>query len=127
MGTSTGRFFLGFIMFVSGLYLILSSIRVDIGNMFHSRFALFNVGQMGVTSGSIMILFMLGIGLLFYNARNPLGWLVTVGSLAALIVGVIANTHFSLQYMTAFDLIVILVLLCGGLGLLLSSMLKRSE
>lgn len=124
MGTSIGRFFMGFIMFVGGLYLMLNSIRVDIG-FFHNRYSLFDVGGYGVTSGSIMIVFMLGVGMLFFNARNPLAWLVTVGSLVALIFGVIANTHFSLQHMSAFDLIVIIVLLCGGLGLLLSSMVKR--
>ncbi|WMX14491.1 MULTISPECIES: hypothetical protein [unclassified Aureispira] len=126
MGTNIGRFFMGFIMFIGGLYLMLNSIRVDIGTMFHGRYSLFNVGGIGVTSGSIMLVFMLGVGMLFFNARNPLAWIVTVGSLAALIFGVIANTHFSLQYMSAFDLIVILVLLCGGLGLLLSSMSKRN-
>lgn len=126
MGTSIGRFFMGFIMFVGGLYLMLNAIRVDIGSMFHGRYSLFNVGGFGVTSGSIMIVFMLGVGMLFFNAKNPLAWIVTVGALTALIFGVIANTHFSLQHMTAFDLIVILVLLCGGLGLLLSSMVKRN-
>lgn len=126
MGTSIGRFFLGFIMFTGGLYLMLSAIKVDINSMFHGRYSLFSVGGYGITSGSIMIVFMLGVGMLFFNARNPLAWLVTVGSLVALIFGVIANTHFSLQYMSAFDLIVIIVLLCGGLGLLLSSMAKRS-
>jgi len=126
METNIGRFFMGFIMFIGGLYLMLNAIRVDIGSMFHGRYSLFNVGGFGVTSGSIMIVFMLGVGMLFFNARNPLAWIVTVGSLTALIFGVIANTHFSLQHMTAFDLIVILVLLCGGLGLLLSSMVKRN-
>lgn len=114
-------------MFVGGLYLMLNAIRVDIGNMFYGRYSLFNVGGIGVTSGSIMIVFMLGVGMLFFNSKNPLGWLVTVGSLAALIFGVIANTHFSLQHMTAFDLIVIIVLLCGGLGLLLSGQVGSSE
>lgn len=125
MGTSVGRFFMGFIMFVGGLYLILNAIRVDINSMFHGH-SLFNMGGFGVTSGSIMIVFMLGVGMLFFNAKNPLAWIVTAGSLVALIFGVIANTRFSLQHMSAFDLIVILVLLCGGLGLLLSSMVKRN-
>jgi hypothetical protein len=125
MGTSIGRFFMGFIMFVGGLYLMLSAIRIDINSMFHGRHSLFNVGGFGITSGYIMIVFMLGVGMLFFNAKNPLAWIVTVGSLTGLIFGVIANARFSLQYMSAFDLIVILVLLCGGLGLLLSSMVKR--
>ncbi|MFK7797391.1 MAG: hypothetical protein AB8E82_08050 [Aureispira sp.] len=127
MGNKFGRSVMGFFMFVGGLYLMLNAIRVDIGNMFYGRYSLFNVGGFGVTSGSIMIVFMLGVGMLFFNSKNPLGWLVTVGSLAALIFGVIANTHFSLQHMTAFDLIVILVLLCGGLGLLLSGQVGSSE
>lgn len=126
MGTSIGRFFMGFIMFVGGLYLMLKSIHVDMGWLSYGGRSLFNVGGYGVTSGSIMIVFMLGVGMLFFNAKNPLAWLVTAGSLVALIFGVISNTHFSLQHMTAFDLILILVLLCGGLGLLLSSMVKRS-
>jgi len=124
MRTSTGRFLIGFIMFVGGLYLLLSAIRINIG-LFHTRHSLFNVGGFGVTSGSIMLVFMLGVGMLFFNAKNPLSWIITAGSLVALVFGVIANTHFSLQYMSAFDLIVILVLLCGGFGLLLSSMIKR--
>ena len=127
MGTSIGRFVMGFIMFVGGLYLMLDAIRVDIGNMFYGgRSSLFHLGDYGVTSGSIIIVFMLGVILLFYNARNPLGWLIAAGALVALIFGVIANTHFSLKHISAFDLIVIVVLLCGGLGLLLSSMRKRS-
>jgi hypothetical protein len=126
MGTSIGRFFMGFIMFVGGLYLMLSAIRVDINSMFHGH-SLFNVGSFGITSGYIMIVFMLGVGMLFFNAKNPLAWIVTIGSLVGLIFGVIANTRFSLQYMSAFDLIVIIVLLCGGLGLLLSSMGKRNS
>jgi hypothetical protein len=125
MGTSIGRFFMGFIMFVGGLYLMLSAIRVDINSMFHGH-SLFNVRGFGITSGYIMIVFMLGVGMLFFNAKNPLAWIVTVGSLTGLIFGVIANTRFSLQDMSAFNLIVILVLLCGGLGLLLSSMVKRN-
>ena len=126
MGTSIGRFFMGFFMFVGGLYLMLSAIRVDINSMFRGH-SLFNVGGFGITSGYIMIVFMLGVAMLFFNAKNPLAWIVTVGSLTGLIFGVIANTRFSLQYMSAFDLIVIIVLLCGGLGLLLSSMGKRNS
>ena len=127
MGTSIGRFFMGFFMFVGGLYLMLNAIRIDINSMFRGQHSLFNVGGFGVTSGSIMIVFMLGVGMLFFNGKNPLAWLVTIGSLTALIFGVIANARFSLQGMSALDLIVILVLLCGGLGLLLSSMVKRND
>jgi hypothetical protein len=69
----------------------------------------------------VMIPFILGITVVFYNAKNLIGWLLALGSLAAMIYGVIASTHFTLRTMTAFELITILVLCFGGLGLFLSS------
>ena len=127
MKSSFGRSILGFIMFVSGLYLLLSNIHINTGHMFQGRYALFNVGGYGVTSGSILIVFMLGVGMLFFNGKNPIGWLLAAGALTAMIVGIIFNTQMNLAYLTAFDLILILVLLCGGLGLLLSSSIGSSS
>ncbi len=41
--------------------------------------------------------------------------------------GVISSVHFRLRHMTAFELISILVLLIGGLGLFLSSLKNLSR
>ncbi len=69
-----------------------------------------------------MIPFMFGIGLIFFNGKNFLGWLLTVGALSALVFGVISSIRFSFNTMTAFELIMILVLSFGGLGLFLRSL-----
>ena len=45
-----------------------------------------------------------------------------LGVFSLLAFGVIAQTHFQFRNMTAFDLITILVLLVGGIGLFLSSL-----
>ena len=121
-GTSggTGKFFIGLIMLCGGVYLLLSSINVYTHYGFGAR--LYSIGNYGVTSGMIMIPFMFGVGMLFYNAKNPLSWLLTGGSLVALVFGVISSIQFTFQSMDAFDLIVILVLAVGGLGLLLGSL-----
>ncbi len=118
-----GRFFLGLVMFLGGGYLFLESIRVTSG--FHWGRALFQVGGVGLTGGMILIPFVLGVGMLFYNARNPLGWVVAGGALVALSFGVIANVQMHLRDMSAFTLISILVLTVGGLGLLLGSLRAR--
>jgi len=73
-----------------------------------------------------MIPFIFGVGIVFYNAKNWLGWLLTIGSISSLIFGVIASIRFRFVSMSAFDLIVILVLAIGGLGLFLRS-LKTSD
>ncbi len=114
-----GSFFIGVLMFVLGLYLILKNIYVY--NSFSLSMPFYRWGGFSVTSGIILIPFMIGLGMVFYNYKNWIGWLLFVGSLVLLIVGVITSTQFTLAHMTAFDLIIILVLLVGGLGLLLRS------
>lgn len=114
-----GQFFIGLAMLIGGVYLLLNSISVNAGYGFGAR--LYGVGGFGITSGMIMFPFMFGVGIIFYNSKNWLGWLLAVGSLVALIFGVIASIQFRFNGMSAFDLVVILVLAVGGAGLLLRS------
>tara|TARA_B110001452_G_scaffold265072_1_gene269149 strand:- start:842 stop:1294 length:453 start_codon:yes stop_codon:yes gene_type:complete len=125
-GTSGGfgQFFLGLIMMCGGFYLLLNAITVT--SSFGMGMSLYGFSAMGnsfnITSGMIMIPFIFGVGLIFYNGRNYLGWILTLGSITALIFGVISSIRFSMRTMTSFDLIVILVLAIGGLGLFLRSL-----
>ncbi|MCL1141396.1 hypothetical protein [Shewanella gaetbuli] len=125
-GTSggIGSFFIGLIMMCGGFYMLLKAIKVT--SSFGFGYSLYHVGGMNLTSGMIMIPFMFGVGLIFYNSKNLLGWLLTIGSLVGLIFGVISSINFRFTHMSAFDLIVILVLSVGGLGLFLRS-LKNIE
>lgn len=116
----TGSFLLGLIMMCGGGYLLLNGIVVRPNFGFGS--VAFSVRGVPVTSGMILIPFMFGVGMIFYNSRNIIGWLLAGGSLIALIFGVIANMNLQLARMSAFDLIVILVLLVGGIGLFLRSL-----
>ena len=70
----------------------------------------------------VMFPFILGIGIVFYNSKNLLGWLLSIGAIIALIAGVIASIRFNFRSMSAFDLITILVLAIGGLGIFLRSL-----
>ena len=115
-----GRFFLGLAMMIAGGYLFLSSIKVV--NNFSLGYSLYNIGGFGLTSGMVLVPFIFGIGLIFYNADNILGWLLAVGSLIMLLFGVIASIDFRLAPMSAFELITILVLAIGGVGIFVSSL-----
>lgn len=125
-GTSggTGHFLIGIIMMCAGFYLLLNSISVS--SSFGSGARLYGFSAFGahhaITGGTIMFPFIFGIGIVFYNSKNLLGWLLTLGSITALIFGVISSIRFSFSSMSAFDLITILVLAIGGLGIFLRSL-----
>ena len=125
-GTSggLGQFFIGFIMMCGGFYLLLNSISVSSSFGMGARLYGFSAmgGNYSVTSGMIMFPFIIGIGIIFYNSKNILGWLLAIGSITGLIFGVISSIRFSFRSMSAFDLIVILILAIGGLGLFLRSL-----
>ena len=116
----TGAFVIGLIMMVGGAYLLLNNIVVRPNFGFGA--VAFRFGGLPVTSGMIFIPFMFGVGIIFYNSRNWAGWLLASGSLIALVFGVIANMQLQFARISAFDLIVILVLLVGGIGLFLRSL-----
>ena len=113
-----GRFLIGLAMMIGGTYLFLDSIRIGF-NWHHS---IYRWGGFNFTGGMVLIPFMFGIGFIFYNKKNVLGWILAGGSLLAFIFGVVRSLRFNLAGISAFDLIVTLVLMFGGLGLFVSSL-----
>jgi hypothetical protein len=120
-GTSGGttRFVLGIALFVAGLYLLLKNIYVQ--HSFGFSNPMYSLAGFSITSGMLLIPFVIGIGMLFFNYKNIIGWVLAVGAVGLIIVGVITSIHFTLAGMSAFDILIILVMVAGGLGLFLSS------
>lgn len=121
-GTEGGmvQFFIGLAMMIGGGYLFLDSVRV-MSNFGFGR-GIYSFGNFNLTSGMLLIPFMAGISMIFYNNKNYFGWVLAGGSLIALLFGVLRSINFVFNGMSAFDLIIILVLFAGGLGLFLNSL-----
>lgn len=122
-GTST--FFIGLLMACAGAYMLLNNIVVS--NGFSLGYSLYRVpfgagGAVGITSGGLLIPFMFGVGWIFYNAKSVWGWVLAAGALAAIVFGVVMSLSISIRTMSLLDLIIILVLLVGGLGLFARSL-----
>jgi len=126
-GTPGGvaTFLIGLVMACGGFYLLLNSIVLRTNFGFGYR--VYSIGGYGITSGMIMIPFLFGVAMIFYNRRSSLGWLLAIGSVVSLIFGVLSTVNFTLRGMSAFDLMVILILAFGGIGLLLRSLGDRSD
>jgi hypothetical protein len=108
-----GQFFLGCGMAIVGGYLLLNQITVRSGS--------WRVGGYNAT-GLTFIPFLIGVGLLFANGSSKLGWLLTIGSLLALIAGVLANLNVYFAATSLWNTLLMFVLLAGGIGLVARSL-----
>ena len=90
-GTPGGvmTFLVGLIMACGGFYLLLNSIVIRAN--FGLGYRVYSFGGYGITSGMIMIPFLFGVGMIFYDRRSFFGWLLAVGSVVALIFGVLST------------------------------------
>jgi hypothetical protein len=124
-GTSggIGRFFIGMAMMVGGCYLFLDAVRIT--HQFHMGHTLYSFGAFRLTTGMTLIPLIFGVGMIFYNAGNPLGWVLSAATLVMLLFGVLASIQFRIRSMSAFELIMILALWIGGIGLFLNSLKSR--
>jgi len=104
-------------MMCAGGYLLLESIVVTQTNFL--GVGLYHWGGMSVTGGMILVPLIFGVGIMFYRPSSLIGWGLAIGSLSAMILGVIVNTHLALRQMSLFELLGIFVLGVGGLGLFL--------
>jgi hypothetical protein len=114
-----GQFFIGLAMMVGGGYLLLNAI--DVTQHFSLSYPLYTFRSFRFTSGMTLIPLIFGIGCIFYNYKNVIGWLLTAAALIMLGFGIMTSLEFHLQNMSAFELIMLLILCVGGIGLFLSS------
>jgi hypothetical protein len=104
-----GDFLIGFVMACIGGYLLSNQVSV-VG----SYWSFYGASTFGIT----LIPMLIGVGMLFFNGRNVIGWLLTVAGALFILAGVIANMHIYFQPTTLFNTLVMLILLVGGLGLI---------
>ncbi len=107
------QYYAGAIMLALGMILLLRSISVNTGFGGH----LFMMGRTNITTGMVLIPFIVGVALMFYG-MTEIGWLIAVGSLVVLVLGTVINSRMSLRSMSLVELIVMLTLLGAGLGLM---------
>ncbi|MGH9723037.1 MAG: hypothetical protein ACRD8O_22735 [Bryobacteraceae bacterium] len=103
-----GEFLIGFAMTCVGGYLLSNQVTVAGGYWSFS-----GANTFGIT----LLPMVIGIGLLFWNGRSVVGWLLTAAGALFILAGVIANLHIYFQPTSLFNTVVMLVLIFGGVGL----------
>ncbi len=104
-----GEFLAGLAMSVAGAYLLTS--RVIVTSSFWSWWG-FN------GFGLSLLPVLVGIGMLFFNGRSVLGWLLLFTGAVIIGAGILMNLSIYFQPTSLFNTLVMMGLLAGGIGLI---------
>lgn len=114
-GTSGGiaEFLIGLGMTVAGAYLIMNRVVVTSG-----FWSLWGYNTFGLS----LIPLMIGIGMLFFNGKSIIGWLLLFIGVVIIFTAIIMNLQIYFQATSLFNTIIMIVLLAGGIGLIARSL-----
>src|SRR6185369_3311648 len=114
-GTSggIGQFLFGLGMAIAGAYLLTNQVTVT-----SNYWRVWGYNGFGLS----LIPLVLGIGLLFFNGRSIIGWLLTFAGAIIIFVGILTNLDIYFRQTSLFNTLLMLVLLAGGIGLVARSL-----
>ena len=109
-GTPGGivEFFIGLGMSVAGAYLLTNQVTVT-----SSFWSMWGFNAFGLS----LVPLIFGIGILFFNGKSIVGWLLLFAGVVIIFAGIITNLQIYFQPTSLFNTIVMLILLAGGIGL----------
>jgi hypothetical protein len=114
-GTSGGlvEFLGGVAMVVAGGYLLTTRVTVSSG-----YWTLWGYDAFGLS----MLPLLVGIGVLFFNARSVPGWFLLFVGAVIIVTGIVANLRIYFQPTSLFATLMILGLMAGGIGLVVRAL-----
>jgi len=118
-GTPGGTrvFLLGMIMTIVGGYLLFNQVQV------HGGYWNWGFGGYGRSFGITLIPLLFGVGILFVNGKSFAGRFLTGAGALIIVTGIIANLDIHFQQTSMINIMIMLVLLVGGIGLIVRSVL----
>ena len=104
-----GQFFVGLICAVAGGWLLMN--QVTVGSF---GWSLWGYNSFGLS----LIPFLVGVGLLFFNGKSVIGWLLLIAGLTIVLAGVLVNLNIYFRPTSLFNTLMMLGLLAAGIGLI---------
>lgn len=119
-GTPGGivEFFIGLGMTIAGGYLLTNQVTVTSG-----FWTIWGHSAFGLT----LVPLIFGIGILFFNGKSIIGWLLLFAGVVIIFAGIITNLQIYFQPTSLFNTIIMLVLLAGGIGLVARSLIAHDK
>ena len=103
-----GLFVAGFVCVIAGGWMLLNQVTVTGGG-----WSLWGYNSFGLSLLPLLV----GIGVLFFNGRSLVGWLLLLAGVVIILAGVLLNMRIYFQATSLFNTLVMLGLLAAGIGL----------
>ena len=113
-----GEFILGLAMAIAGAYLITNQVVVVSG-----FWSIWGYNAFGLSLLPLMV----GIGILFFNGKSIIGWLLLFAGVVIIFTGVLMNLRIYFERTSLFNTIVMIALLAGGIGLIFRGLAPHGE
>lgn len=115
-------FFIGLIMFGSGLFMILQNAKVTTswgyGYFYH-------IGSWGMPNGLILLPVLIGIVMLFMMDKKIFGWIVTILGIIFILLTIIMSVRIVWSTTSAYVFIIMFGLVAAGGGLMLRGLFRK--
>lgn len=108
-----GEFLIGLAMAAAGGYLLTQQVTVTSG-----YWHIWGYNAFGLT----LLPLLFGVGMLFFNGRSKIGWLLLIAGAAMLLAGILMNLEIYFRNTSLFNTLMMLILLFGGMGLIARSL-----
>lgn len=107
-----GMFLSGLVSSVAGGWLLLNQVTVG-----GHGWSIYGYNSFGLS----LLPFAIGIGMLFFNGRSLIGWLLVIAGLTIIGAGVLMNLRIWFQPTSLFNTLMMIGLLAAGIGLIARS------
>ena len=117
-GTQGGilEFFIGLAMAAAGGYLLTNQVVVT-----SSFWSMWGYNTFGLSLLPLIV----GIGMLFFNGKSIVGWILLFVGVVIIGVGILVNLNIYFQPTSLFNTVIMLILLAGGIGLVTRSIIAH--
>src|SRR5207245_43838 len=113
-----GTFFLGLALAALGGYLVLNQVQVSSSFNFFGLWGWNRPAGFGLT----MLPLLIGIGVLFFDGKSKIGWILSAGGLLTILAAVLMSLSSSWTPTSLFNTLLMFGMLARGLGLIARSL-----
>lgn len=113
-----GTFFTGLLLTVVGGFLVLNQVQVTSSFTFFGLWGWSRPAGFGLTLLPLLI----GVGVLFFDGKSKLGWILTGGGLLTILAAVLMSLSIHWEPTSLFNTLLMFGLLAAGVGLIVRSL-----